>query len=139
VGGCTAESVRVAIESQRRADEVQRAVVERQAEALRILLYRDLVARLELGGAALTPAQKAAINEVWNERDLIEFWGVQFERATALRLIGVDAELFASQSTIDLLLKRIGVTLQRAKEGAAAAAGASLDAPKPTPPPPGGG
>ena len=121
--GCTRESLRVALAAQQRADQVQQAVFERQHEALCILLYRELQRRLEQAGAPLTSTQRAALNESWNDRDLIELWTVQHERAKALRLIGVDAKLYSDQSVIDLLAKSVSVQVDRAKEGLAARAG----------------
>lgn len=125
-GGCTRESVRIAIESQRRADDVQQAVFEHQRDGLRMLLFRDLIARLEFtGGVRLTDDQLVELNRVWNERDLIEFWGVQFERAKALRMAGVDAKLFSDQSIVDLLARRLVTGAGRINEAPAAAAGAA--------------
>jgi hypothetical protein len=126
VGGCTRESVRVAIETQRRADAVQQTVFERQHDALRILLYRDLVNRLEKPGAPLSAVQRAAVNKAWNDRDLVEFWAVQWERSKALRLIGVDAKLYSDQSIVDLLYKSLAAKAQRAKEGIAAQVGSGF-------------
>ena len=123
VGGCTQESVRVALATQQRADQVQQAVFERQHEALCILLYRDLQRRLEQAGTPLTPTQRAALNEVWNDRDLFEFWTVQHERAKALRLIGVDAKLYSDQSVVYLLYKSLAAKADRAKQGLAGYAG----------------
>lgn len=124
--GCTRESVRIAIESQRRADDVQQAVFDRQRDGLRMLLFRDLIARLEYtGGTRLTDEQLIELSRVWNERDLIEFWGVQFERARALRMAGVDAKLFSDQSIIDLLARRLVTGAGRINEALAAAAGAA--------------
>jgi hypothetical protein len=105
VSGCTNESTRIAIETQRRADEVQQAVFDRQHEALRILLYREALRRVEGAGASLSAEQRDALNAIWNERDLLEFWAVQHERAAALRLLGVDAKLYGDQATLDLLWK----------------------------------
>lgn len=125
-GGCTHESVRIAIESQRRADDVQQAVFEHQRDGLRMLLFRDLIARLEFtGGVRLTDEQLVELNRVWNERDLIEFWGVQFERSKALRMAGVDAKLFSDQSIVDLLARRLVTGAGRITEALAAAAGAA--------------
>ncbi len=123
VSGCSRETLRVALETQRRADQVQQAVFEDQHAALTLLLYRDTLRRLEAGGVALSPAQKSALNAVWNDRDLVEFWALQHERAVALRLIGVDSKLFADQSTADLLLKSLERTGRRVDEAAAAALG----------------
>ncbi|MFQ5805329.1 MAG: hypothetical protein ACE5I3_02635 [Phycisphaerae bacterium] len=121
--GCTRESLRVALAAQQRADQVQQAVFARQHEALCILLYRDLQRRLEDAGASLTEAQRAALNEVWNDRDLVEFWTVQHERAKALRLIGVDAKLYSDQSVVDLLYKSLSARAERVKQGLASYAG----------------
>ena len=105
--GCTRESVRLAVAAQQRADEVQQAVFERQHEALCILLYRDMQRRLIEAGATLDAQQRAALNEIWNERDMIEFWLMQQERSKALRLAGVDAHLYGEQSAVDLLYKQV--------------------------------
>ena len=121
--GCTRESVRVALETQRRADTVQQTVFDRQHDALCILLYRDLLRRLEGVGLQPNDAQRAVINEVWNERDLIEFWALQHERAKALRLLGVDAKLYSDQSAVDLLLKSIGARVARGEQALAAETG----------------
>lgn len=121
--GCTRESLRVALEAQRRADQVQQAVFERQHEALRMLLYRDLVRRLEETGAACGPPQRAVLNEVWNERDLLEFWNTQHERAVALRAAGVDAKLASDQSIATLLSQSLVRSVERLEQRFAAAVG----------------
>jgi hypothetical protein len=113
----------VALETQRRADTVQQTIFDRQHEALCILLYRDLLRRLEGAGLRPNDAQRAVINEVWNERDLVEFWAVQHERAKALRLLGVDAKLYSDQSAVDLLLKSIAARVARGEQALAAEAG----------------
>jgi len=118
---CTAESTRAALAAQQRADGIQQAIFERQHDGLRLLLYRDALRRLE---AADTTQQRAAVlNEVWNERDLIEFWAIQNERCAALRLMGVDFKLYADQSILDLLLRQMEARWQRVEEGLAASAG----------------
>lgn len=124
--GCTRESVRVALETQRRADQVQQAVFDRQHDALRILLYRDLVRALEADGVTLTAPQRAVLSEAWNDRDLIEFWALQNERARALRRIGVDAKLWSDQSIIDLLWKSLEARAARAEQGLAAQVGEAV-------------
>lgn len=123
--GCTNESTRLAIETQQRANLIEQAIHERQHSGLRVLLFRDLVARLERGGKSLGAAQVAALNEAWNERDLVEFWTIQHERAKALRLIGVDSQLYSQQSIVDLLVKSIDAKLGRAIEAAAGVSGAA--------------
>ncbi len=102
--GCTAPSLKLALEAQARADQVQRFVFERQQKAVRLLLYRDLVHRLEQE-SSLSEQQQATLNDVWNDRDLAAFWAVQFERAAALRVAGVDAKLAADQAIPELLYK----------------------------------
>jgi len=121
--GCSRESLRVALTAQQRADQVQQAVFERQHEALCVLLYRELQRRLEWTGTPLSEAQLAALNDAWNDRDLVEFWAVQHERAKALRLIGVDAKLYSDQSVVDLLYKSLSARVDRVKQGLAAQAG----------------
>jgi hypothetical protein len=127
-GACTRESTRVAIEAQRRADEVQQAVFERQHEALCVLLHRDLLHRLDSAECGLSPAQREALCDVWNDRDLLEFWSVQNERARFLRLAGVDAKLFSDQSIVDLLWKAIETRVERARQGLIAHAAAGVAA-----------
>lgn len=128
--GCTSESLRVALEAQQRADRVQQTVFERQHDGLRILLFRDLLRRLDEQGATLNTAQAAAVNAAWNERDLIEFWAIQHERARALRLAGVDAKLYADQSILDLLWKSLNAKAERLEQGIASYAGARVDKPE---------
>ncbi len=119
-GGCTAESTRIALAAQRRADEVQQALFDRQQAGLRAMLFRDTLARMATDDAPLTPQQRTTLNAAWNERDLLEFWAVQFERSKALRMIGVDAKLFADQSPVDLLTKALDARLRRIESGLAA-------------------
>lgn len=135
--GCTPESSRVAIDAQRRADEIQRSVFERQHASLRVLLYRELASRLDAASAAtelddepraaLAAAQRSALSEAWNDRDLFEFWATQYERAAALRIAAVDAKLAADQSVLDLLWKQWSARGDRLVEGLAAAKGGQLE------------
>jgi hypothetical protein len=103
VAGCTAPSTRLAVENLRRANAVDDGVFEQQHDALRVLLYRDLAARLDTADASLPEDWRTGLNEVWNERDLIEFWALQHERARALRLVGVEMKLLADQGPLPLL------------------------------------
>lgn len=128
-GGCTSESLRAALDAQQRADAVQQAVFDRQHEALRILLFRDLLAELAREDGALTAGQKSAVNRAWNDRDLFEFWAVQHERARALRMVGVDVKLYSDQSIVDLLYKQMTAKLDRLKQAGAELAGEALTAP----------
>lgn len=128
--GCTAESTRVAIETQRRVDSVQQGVFDRQHEGLRILLFRDLLRRLTATGVELDEAQIATLNHFWNERDLVEFWALQHERALGLRRVGVDAKLYADQAIVDLLWKSLSAKGARATEAIAGLAGAQATAPE---------
>jgi hypothetical protein len=127
LSGCTAESTRIAIETQQRCNEVDEAVFNNQHDGLTVLLYRDAVSNLEKTAPsrdpddpasppiALTSAQRDGLNQAWNQRDLVEFWRVQHERSKALRLIGVDAKLYGDQSIIDLLYKSLDAKVQRAR------------------------
>lgn len=115
--GCSRESLRIALDAQRRADQVQQAVVDRQQEALRVLLYRDLCQSLAADGNPPTERERAVLSRAWNDRDLIEFWYVQQERARALRLVGVDAKLHGDQSIVDVLLRQVGRKTRRAARG----------------------
>ncbi|HQL54411.1 MAG TPA: hypothetical protein PLQ87_06870 [Phycisphaerae bacterium] len=105
--GC--EATRVALETQQRANDIQQTIFDQQQEALRIYQFRTLAARL-----ALKPAQQQDLNAAWNERDVLEFWAVMHERSKALRLVGVDARLWASEPIVALLGKQIRTTFQRA-------------------------
>lgn len=125
--GCTAESTRLALQNQRRANEVDRAVFERQHDGLKVLLFRDAMRRLAAAGDN-EQERAVVLGDVWNERDLIEFWALQHERAAALRLLGVDAKLYADQSPVDLLIKQIELKAERAQHGLAQAAGAQVGA-----------
>lgn len=127
--GCTRESVRLALENQHRADQVQQTIFDCQHEGLRTLLFHDLEARLTTDGQPLSDSQAAALNQAWNDRDLFEFWAVQQERSKALRLAGVDARLAADQSVIDLLLKQVEAGLDRGKQSLAASAGSAASQP----------
>ena len=129
LAGCTAESTRVAIEAQQRANEVQEAVFERQHDGLVTLLYRDLTQKLSATAsedATLNDDQRSVLNLAWNERDLVEFWRVQYERSKALRLIGVDAKLYSDQAVVDLLVKALNAKIERGKQAIAAVAGAAV-------------
>jgi hypothetical protein len=123
--GCSDPSLALALQAQQRANAVQAAVFERQHDGLRVLLFRDLVARLEATGRAVDDNQRAVLNAVWNERDLIEFWARQQERAGALRLVGVDAKLYADQSAVDLLIKAAERKMDQIEVGLAQAGGAA--------------
>lgn len=125
--GCSDPSLALALQAQQRANAVQAAVFERQHDGLRVLLFRDLVARLEAAGRPVDDDQRAVLNAVWNERDLVEFWAVQHERAGALRLVGVDAKLYADQSAVDLLIKAAERKLDQVEVGLAQAGGAAVE------------
>lgn len=131
--GCTAESVRLALATQARADAVADALFQRQHASLRVLLFRDLQHRLTAAGAPVSPEITAALNNAWNERDLFEFWATQHERVRALRLVGVTTRLASAQATIDLLIKQLDLRLDRINDGLAAAAAQQL---QPAPPEP---
>lgn len=126
--GCTAESTRIAIESQERANQVQEAIFDRQHEGLTQFLYDATIRKLDAASeqGALRDEQRLVLNEAWNERDLIEFWRVQFERSKALRLAGVDAKLFSDQAVIDLMIKALRAKLERGQQAVAAAAGGAI-------------
>lgn len=123
LAGCSDESLRVAVRAVQRADQVQQFVAEKRHEALRVLLYRDLLRRLGEAGAALDASQRAIVSAAWNERDLIEQWRVQDERARMLRLAGVEARLYGEQSIVDLLIKQVEAKADRAVKEAARQAG----------------
>lgn len=103
--GCTPTSVKVALTSQARADDVQNTVVQNYHHAVKVLLFRDTLAKLN--AASTSDARQVVLNKAWNERDLFEWWMLQYERASALRVIGVDSKLYADQSIFDLLYKSL--------------------------------
>lgn len=117
--GCTRESLRVALAAQQEANRVDRAVAERRHDALRVLLFRDAVRRLEAEVGPLGSTAVQALSDIWNDRDLMEFWLVQDERAAALRTAGVDAKLYSDQSMVDLLAKNLSAKAGHAESGLA--------------------
>lgn len=123
VAGCTAESTRLALQTQQRADDVQQHIFDSQQQALRTFLFGHLVGKLAAADAPLDDRQRGLLNDAWNERDLLEFWAVQNERARALRRVGVDAKLFGEQAIIDLMIKAIESRAARIETAQAAAAG----------------
>ena len=137
LSGCTAETTRIALKGQQRADDVQQTIIDRQQEGLKIYLYQKTVADIQALGP-FTDAQRAVFLKAWQERDLVEFWGVQNERAKALRLITVDAKLYADQGILNLLWKALEIAGDRIKTAAAADVGSVagqklLNAVQPTP------
>ncbi len=128
IGGCTQESTRIAIETQRRVDDVRQTLFENQHESLKILLFRDTLSRLADAGEPLNDHQVTRLNDAWNLRDRFEFWHIQNERAANLRRIAVDAKLYSEQSIVDLLTKSLLRKLDRAEDGLAAWFGGSLSA-----------
>lgn len=126
--GCTAESARIAIDTQRRVDDVQQTVFDRQHDGLRVLLFRDLVHRVGDEGEELAPEQVDVLNTVWNERDLMEFWALQNERALGLRRVGVDAKVYGEQAVVDLLWKSLEAKVKRGEQAVASAKGAAAAA-----------
>lgn len=117
LAGCSDPSLKIALDAQRRADEVNEFIFERQHEGLVMYLYRDLANQLATEEGPLTAAQLATLNAGWNERDLIEHWAIQHERAKALRNVGVNTRLYSQQSVVDLIGKSFS---QRAKVAQAA-------------------
>lgn len=85
-----------------------------------------MVQRASAAGEPLSEEQVEQLNLAWNERDLLEFWMIQNERALGLRRVGVDAKLYGDQSVVDLLWKSIDAKIKRAEQAAAAAQGAAL-------------
>lgn len=136
--GCTSESTRVALEAQRRADEVQQGIFDRQHDGLKVLLFRDTVRKMQDGEDVLSEAQQMALNDAWNERDLVEFWALQYERSKALRLAGVDAKLFSDQSVVDLLGRALDARWKRIDEAVNSAAAEGVAEKSVTPPVPPG-
>jgi hypothetical protein len=124
--GCTAESTRLAIQTQRRVDDVQQEIFSRQHDGLRVLLFRDAVHRMNAVGEPLNETQMDVLNTVWNERDLLESWAVQNERAMGLRRVGVDLKLYGEQAMVDLLGRQLVAKGRRAEAALAQAAGAAV-------------
>jgi hypothetical protein len=103
--GCTAPSTTMAIKGSDDSDAIRTAVVQRQHDGLKVLLYRDTLAKLN---AAKTDEERSAIlNAAWNERDLVEFWFNQDTLARCLHFATVDAKLATSQAMFDLIFKNL--------------------------------
>ena len=101
--GCTATSTKLAMEGSTRSDAIRTAVSQRQHDGLKVLLYRDTLAKLN---ACKDDGERAAaLNAAWNDRDLIEFWATQDALARCLHVATVDAKLASDQAMLDLLLK----------------------------------
>jgi hypothetical protein len=107
LAGCSDPSLKIAIQSQRHADEIQNFLFQQQHDGLVMYLYRDLAAELATEETPLSQDQLTTLNSAWNERDLIEHWAIQHERAKALRQIGVNTRLYSQQSIVDLIGKSI--------------------------------
>jgi hypothetical protein len=127
--GCTAAATKTALDTQKRVNTIQETVYSNQAKSLKVLLYKNLVVQLERDGQALlNEKQKATLNQAWNDRDTIEWWSIQNERAKALRLVGVDSVLYDSQGIIDLMFKSLEEKWIDTKAGIAAVAGDAVGA-----------
>jgi hypothetical protein len=125
LSGCTAESTRLAIQNERKANAVDMALYEREHQGLSVYIFRDTVAQMKESGG-LNAQQIAILNNAWNDRDLLEFWAVQKDRIMALRREGVEAKLYSDQSMIDLLIKQLELKFDRVKPAIAAAFGESM-------------
>jgi len=113
--GCSDPSLKIAIASQRRADEVDDFLFQQQHDGLVLYLYRDLAHQLATDQTPLSQTQLDTLSAGWNERDLIEHWALQHERAKALREVGVNTRLYSQQSMVDLIGKSFGQRLSTAK------------------------
>lgn len=125
LSGCSDPSLKIAIQSQQRADEIQNFLFQQQHDGLVMYLYRDLASELASEEPPLSRDQLATLNSAWNERDLIEHWAIQHERAKALRHIGVNTRLYSQQSIVDLIGKSVS---QRTSTVNAALAGQAVEA-----------
>lgn len=110
--GCSDPSLKIAIQAQRRADDISEFIFQQQHDGLVMYLFRDLSGKLATGEEPLSDEQYNTLNLAWNERDLIEHWAIQHERAKALRNIGVNSRLYGEQSIIDLIGKSFGQSVE---------------------------
>lgn len=124
LAGCSDPSLKIAIDAQRRADEVEDFLFQQQHDGLVLYLYRDLAHQLGTEETPLSNEQQVTLNAGWNERDLIEHWALQHERAKALRNVGVNTRLYSQQSIIDLIGKSLS---QRVSTAQAAIAGEAAE------------
>jgi hypothetical protein len=103
IAGCTAPSNRMAGDASGRVDALRAGVFMRQNDALKILLFRQTLAKIN---AAKTDEERGAIlNDAWNERDLIGWWGYQEILARCTQYATVDQYIAAQQGIFGLLAK----------------------------------
>jgi hypothetical protein len=112
---CTSNSTHLAIKGGERVENIQDTINSNQNENLRQYLYNDLKANLQKWlNRDLTLVEADKLNELWNRRDILETWQIQWERARALRMMTVDAKLISDQSPFDMLSKQIKAAIDRA-------------------------
>lgn len=99
VFGCASD--KVVQEARTTALKTRADVFERQHEALTVLLYQKTVNDLKLD-----EAQAELLKSSWEERRLMEFWNVQWERANAMEVV-VDEAIAAHQNSFVLLGKEL--------------------------------
>ena len=103
--GCTSASTKIALEASNRVTQIQDKIQENQNKALKWYIFQKLLTDIN---AAKTSDQVAALlNKAWQDRDLVEFWAVQWERARALHIIGVEAKLYSDEGILDLIWKQL--------------------------------
>jgi hypothetical protein len=129
---CNSAMLQVAQEAQGRADAVQREVVDKQHGAICVLLFRDMLQRIETQTGFSNDELRTAMNDIWNERDVAEHWLVQNERAAALRMAAVDVPILGRPSWSEALGRQVVRELGNARAGAAAGAAEAIYGPKPT-------
>lgn len=132
LAGCTPTSTKLAKDGSERSDNVMGFVTAAQHRSLKILLFRETLAKLH---TATTDAERQAIlNAAWNDRDLFEFWAAQTLLARALHYATVDAKLESSRGIGSLLAEDLAKqsqgVVQAADEYVAAKVGAAI-APQP--------
>lgn len=107
--GCTSQSTKQAMIASARTDTVQAYVGEKQHSALKILLFRDTLAKLDR--AQSTAEKEAILNDAWQQLDTFEFWAQQDLLARCYRIATVDAKLASDQGILDLLFKDAARTM----------------------------
>lgn len=104
--GCTSESTRIALEQSQRIENIQDTLVQNLHDTALLFMYRDFI-------DTIPEAEQLKFLEYNKNRDQLEFWMIQWERARALRLITLDSKLISNQSIIDLLIKRANLNQER--------------------------
>lgn len=100
----------MATEASSRIATVQAHIQAEELRSLKILAFRDVLAQLR---SATTDADRVRIlNKAWQDRDLFEFWNVQFVLSEAAHIATVDNYLSSQQGILSLLVKDVARAAQ---------------------------